>query len=130
MKKTTRKKLIRRILIGFGCVCFFFALLFCELIMLSDATFRDFFTSERVSVLKDRPANITKDIVVDACGVKDSGGIKMLIENLIDGIGEKRPNWYFIILASKDSFKPFNFKNKRVLTSIFLGDTVNDYEVQ
>lgn len=116
MKKTTRKKLIRRILVVFCSIFFFFVLLFCELIMLSGATFRDFFTSERVSILKDRPANITKDIVVDTCGVKDSGGIKMLIENLIDGIGEKRPNWRFTVVASKGIIHPFHFKNKNAKT--------------
>ena len=112
MKKMTRKKLIRRIFVSFSCVFLFFVLIFCELIMLSNASFRDFFTNERVSVLKDRPEGVTKDIVVDACGVKDSGGIKMLIENLIDGIGEKRPNWQFTVIASKGIIHPLHFKNK------------------
>ena len=112
MKKMRRKKLIQRIFVSFSCVFLFFVLIFCKLIILSNASFRDFFTNERVSVLKDRPEGVTKDIIVDACGVKDSGGIKMLIENLIDGIGEKRPNWRFTVIASKGIIHPLHFKNK------------------
>ena len=114
MKKSTRKKLIKRIFTGFYCFFLFFALIFFELILSSDASFRDFFTNERVSLLKDRPPEITKDIIVDACGIKDSGGIKMLLENLIDGIGEKRPNWRFTVIGSRNAKHPFHFKNKNV----------------
>lgn len=116
MEKVAWKKLMRRILVGFSYIFLFFALLFCELIMLSNASFRDFFTNERVSILNNHSPGITKYIIVDTCGVKDSGGIKMLVENLIDGIGEKRPNWRFTVIASKEIIHPFHFKNKNAKT--------------
>ena len=112
------KRLIKTaIKVVFGAIFFAFFVL-CELIVCSKASFRDFFTTEQVSALKDRPANITKDIIVDACGINGScGGIKALTENIIDGICKKRPDWRFVVLGNSAIERPFEFscKNAKVI---------------
>ncbi|MDR1551393.1 MAG: glycosyltransferase family 4 protein [Holosporaceae bacterium] len=70
----------------------------CTLILISDAKFSDFF-AERISILKDRPSNITKDIVVDATGISYCGGIRTLVGNLIKMMATKCPDWRFIMLV-------------------------------
>ena len=109
------KRLIKTaIKLIFG-VIFFAFLVLCELIVCSKASFHDFFTTEQVSVLKDRPSNITTDIIVDACGINGScGGIKALTENIINGICKKRPDWRFVVLGNSAIECPFEFSCKNV----------------
>lgn len=72
------------------------------LISMSKAKFSDFFSSGRVSYLKNRDAHITKDVVVDATCISPYGGIKTLMENITRLIAEKRPNWRIIVLGSSE----------------------------
>lgn len=98
----------------FGTI-FFILFVLCELIVCSKASFHDFFTTEQVSTLKDRPSSIKKDIIVDACGINGScSGIKALTENIINGICKKRPDWRFVILGNSDIERPFEFSHKNV----------------
>ncbi|MDR2157986.1 MAG: glycosyltransferase family 4 protein [Holosporaceae bacterium] len=88
-------------------ICSFFATFsivsILTLVALSDAKFSDFFTTGRVSHLKNRAANISKDVVVDVSSIQYDGGIKTLTENLIGAMAQKRPHWRFILLTS-DNF--------------------------
>lgn len=112
MKKL--KKLLRKLSRFVLFMIIFVILILCELILCSKATFRDFFTTEKVSALNDRPKYIAKNIVVDALGISTNGGIKTLTENVINGIAEKRPNWYFTVLGRPDIEQPFNFKGNNI----------------
>lgn len=87
----------------------------CGLIVCSQASFYDFFTTGQTSILKDRPVNIERDIIVDACGILNSNsGIKILTENIINGICKKRPNWRFVILCNSNIECSFNFTHKNI----------------
>lgn len=117
MKKRLRKlKSFTKAVIKFtSCTIFFIFFVIFELIICSKASFSDFFTTEQVSILKDRPSYIKKNIIVDASGINGScGGIKALMENIIDGICKKRPDWRFVILGNSDIERPFEFTCKNV----------------
>ena len=108
------KKLLRKLSHAVIFIMMLVVFLLGELIFCSKATFRDFFTTEKVSALNDRPKHITKNIIVDALGISTNGGIKTLTENVINGIAEKRPNWYFTVLGRPDIEQPFNFKSNNI----------------
>jgi len=112
----------------------FFVLLLTELICLSNASFSDFFTTETVSSLKDKPNEITKEIIVDASCIHQNGGMKTLTENLINGMACKRPHWRFIVLTDSHSEDPPKFNNMnnikilsvdRKTTSVQVRDILN-----
>ena len=73
------------------------------LILISDASFHDFFTSGRISHLQNRNENIKKDIFVDTMVLGALGGMKTLTENVLLKIATKRENWRFIICRRKGS---------------------------
>ena len=62
----------------------------------------DVFTTGRISILKNRPENITRDIIIDLVSLGERGGISVLTKILIEDIAKKRPNWRFLILTSKN----------------------------
>ena len=69
----------------------------------------DVFTTNRISILKDRPANITRDIIVDMSTLSDPGGMMTLSQALLADIAKKRPNWRFLVLITKDRKHMYDF---------------------
>jgi glycosyltransferase involved in cell wall biosynthesis len=59
--------------------------------------------------LKDRPSNITRDIIVDLSAFYESGGVMTLTRNLISDIAKRRPNWRFLVLVTQGRKHMYNF---------------------
>ena len=85
------------------CVSSFVVTCFLYLCYQTRSPLSDVFTTGRVSLLKDRPENITKDIIVDMSNISAYGGVWTLTEAIISDIMKKRPNWRLIVLVQKDS---------------------------
>ncbi len=88
---------------------------FICLLIQSESPISDVFTTGRISILKDRPANITRDIVIDVSYLYEDGGILTLTKAIIEDIAKKRPNWRLLIIAKEGYSHMYNFsKNKNV----------------
>ncbi len=93
------------------CFCSLVVIFFLFLLTRTKSPLSDVFTTERVSILKDRPANITRDIIVDMANFTAKGGMMTLTRSLVTDIAKKRPNWRFLILISKKDEHVYNFPN-------------------
>ena len=84
----------------------------CFLLLLNrtKSPISDVFTTGRISISKDRPANITRDIVVDMSSLNKSGGIVTLTQALIRDIAEKRSDWRFLVMVKKRFKDAYNFR--------------------
>ncbi len=102
------KKIVRNVLLAIVSIVAFNFLIICELIVCSNTSFCDFFTRNKTSALKSIPKTAERNIIVDTCGVCLNGGVKVLSENIINGIAKKKPNWHFSIISPKGSKHPFN----------------------
>ena len=83
-------------------ISFFTLTCFICLIIRTKNPIEDVFTTGRISILKNRPANITRDIIIDISTPPSQGGIMTLTRELIWNIAKKRPNWRLLILISPD----------------------------
>ena len=101
------RRIIKTILI---CFCSLVIILFLFLLCRTRSPLSDVFTTGRISILKDRPANITRDIIVDMAPQFGSGGIKTLTQALVTDIAKKRPNWRLLMLVAKDHQHGYNFQ--------------------
>ena len=100
-KKLKIKKICLSFLqIIFAGYCAIFILIFYFLIC-STPNWSDIFSTDRVSVLKNRPPNIKKDIIIDVALLDTKGGIDTLTKNLVEKIAQKRPEWRLNILFSE-----------------------------
>ena len=81
-------------------ICSFIFTCFIYSLLRTKSPISDVFTTDRISILKDRPANITRDIIVDLSSFYEVGGIMNLALALIEGIAVKRPNWRLLILIT------------------------------
>ncbi len=90
------------------CVCSFVLAGFICLLIQTKSPLRDVFTNGRISILKERPAHITKDIIVDMSSMCAPGGIMNLTRALITDISKKRPNWRLLVLVSKGQKHVYN----------------------
>ena len=111
------KNLCRKALLAIISVIAFNFLIICELIVCSKASFFDFFTEEKTSAMKSVPRIAEKNIIVDTCGVCLNGGVKVLSENIINGIARKKPHWHFSIISPKGNKHPFklDIKNAHII---------------
>ncbi|MDR2067639.1 MAG: glycosyltransferase family 4 protein [Holosporaceae bacterium] len=85
----------------------------------SNAKLSDIFTTDRISTLKNRPPEFTRDVVVDLSLCTNKGGVKTLTENIIVGIAQKKPNWRIIAILSdhsnQDYYKLKKFRNIKLV---------------
>jgi glycosyltransferase involved in cell wall biosynthesis len=87
------------------------------LLIQTKSPLRDIFTANRISILENRPANITKDIIVDMSSLYVPGGISTLTKYLLIDIAKKRPNWRLIVLISRNEKHMYELpKNTNIKT--------------
>ena len=103
-------------------IVFFALTCFICLMIRTQSPLDDIFTTGRISILKNRPANITKDIIIDISTPASQGGIMTLTRELIWNIAKKRPNWRLLILISPD-------ENDKSIYNLPRGDNVKLIEV-
>ena len=91
-------------------------MIICSLFLLNRtrSPISDVFTTGRVSILKDKPANITRDIVVDMSSLTMPCSIINLTSVLIAGIANKRPNWRLSILVPREAKYLYDSKSPNV----------------
>ena len=100
-KKLKAKKICYSFLqVIFAAYFAIFVLIFYFLIS-SSPSWSDIFSTNHVSVLKNRPSEIKKDIIVDVALLDTNGGIDTLTKNLVEKIAQKRPEWRLNILFSE-----------------------------
>lgn len=121
LKKSILKTILKvtRKLTVFSASCLLCSIfIIFELILFSESSFKDFFTTKEVSESKDRSNLFSKNIIVNAVALGNTGGISYLIEPLINGIAQKKPNWFFTVLLPSESsyIKPFNFVHNNIKT--------------
>ena len=105
MKKLrySKKKLFGFVRFIFG-IYFLLVMSFFMLVLSSRASFRDVFTTGRVSVLENRSSKITHDIIVDASMLNNCpGGIAVLTKDILQKMAQARPNWRFNVLTYEES---------------------------
>ena len=85
----------------------------------------DVFTTGRISILKDRPANITRDIIIDMSSFWEVGGVMTLLRALVTDIPKKRPNWRLLVLVSKDRKHMYNFPKASNIKLIEVSTTIS-----
>ncbi len=105
--------------------CSFILTCFIYLLVQTRSPLSDVFTNDRISVLKDRPANITRDIVIDMYFMPDNGGMITLTRSLIVGIARKRPNWRLLVLISEDCASAFDLPRRDNIKLIKIRATIN-----
>ena len=93
---------------------------FIYLLIQTKSPIKDVFTTSRISILKDRPANITRDIIIDISSLGKKGGITTLTQSLVKDISKKRPNWRFLI--------PISSKNQS-MKDLLISDNVKLIEI-
>lgn len=95
--------------------CFLITCFICLLIQ-TESPISDVFTTGRISILKDRPANITRDIIIDVSFFQnEGGGVLTLSKAIIEDIAKKRPNWRLLIVAEKGCSYIYDFhKNANI----------------
>ncbi|MBO6055496.1 MAG: glycosyltransferase family 4 protein [Alphaproteobacteria bacterium] len=96
------------------CFCFLVIICFLFLIARTKSSLSDVFTTGRVSILKNRPANITRDIIIDMSPFAGPCSIVNLSSALISDIAEKRPNWRLLVLIPKEAKNLYNYKSPNV----------------
>ncbi|MDR2107130.1 MAG: glycosyltransferase family 4 protein [Holosporaceae bacterium] len=102
----TVKKITLKCAVFVACfIVFFTAMIFFKLVCMAGVT--DFFSRERITVLKNRPTSFTRDVIVDLTFIKFVGGIQILTKNILQGIIKKRPDWRLIFLVSECTNKSF-----------------------
>ena len=123
------KKIVRNVLLAIVSIVAFNFLIICELIVCSNTSFCDFFTRNKTSALKSIPKTAERNIIVDTCGVCLNGGVKVLSENIINGIAKKKPNWHFSIISPKGSKHPFNLNipNAHTIYVLQTNNRTNSY---
>ena len=84
-------------------ICSFIITCFIYSLLRTKSPISDIFTTDRISILKDRPANITRDIIIDLSSFYEVGGIMNLASALIEEIAVKRPNWRLLVLISREN---------------------------
>ena len=89
-------------------ICSFTFTCFVYLLIQAQSPISDTFTAGRISILKDRPLNITRDIIIDMSPLGEKGGMITLTQSLIKDIAEKRPNWRLLILIHKGCRQSYN----------------------
>lgn len=99
-------------------ICSFIFTCFVFLLIQIKSPISDVFTTGRISILKDRPANITRDIIVDMSSFCEVGGIMNLTQALIKDIASKRPNWRLLVLISKENKHMYNLPKMNNLKPI------------
>ena len=104
----------RTIKIALICICFLLMISFLFLLNRTKSPISDVFTTGRISILKDRPANITRDIIIDMSALPGPHSIVNLTSALISGIAKKRPNWRLSVLVPKEAKCLYNSKNPNV----------------
>ena len=97
-------------------ICFCSLIILCSLFLLNrtKSNLSDIFTTGRISILKDRPANITREIIVDMSSLTMPCSIVNLTSALISGIAEKRPNWRLSVLVPKEAKCLYDSKSPNV----------------
>ena len=108
------KKLSSRISLGlmlrriiktiFICLCFLVVTFFLFLLCRTKSPLSDVFTSGRISIFKNQPENITRNVVIDASHLSENGGVMTLTKSLVTDIAKKRPNWKLLVLV-KENYK-------------------------
>jgi len=93
----------------FICFCSLVIICFFYLLARTRSPLCDIFTTGRIGILKDRPANITRDIIVDMANFGAKGGMMVLTRSLVTDIAKRRPDWRFLILISKKHEHVYNF---------------------
>ena len=99
-------------------ICSFIFTCFIYSLLRTKSPISDIFTTDRISILKDRPTNITRDIIVDLSSFYEVGGIMNLASALIEGIAVKRPNWRLLVLISKENKHMYNLPKMNNLKPI------------
>lgn len=92
------------------CICSFIFTCFIYLLIQTESPISDVFTTGRISILKDRPANITRDIVIDVSYLYETGGVLTLTKALIENIAKKRPNWRLLVIVKKGYKHMYDFQ--------------------
>jgi len=90
-------------------VCTFFFICLAYLLIQTKSPPSDVFTTGRISILKNRPANITKDIIIDLFSLSERGGVTVLTKALIEDIAKKRQNWRLLILTAKNRRHTYDY---------------------
>ena len=104
--RSTLHQVIKNFLL---CIIFCVTACFLYLFVRTRSPLSDIFTINRISILKDRPTNITRDIVVDMANFAARGGMLTLTRSLIVDIAKKRQNWRLLILVPKNRSEIYNF---------------------
>ena len=102
----TRHPIIKNTLVFISSFVFTF---FVYFLVQTRSPLSDVFTTGRISILKDRPANVTRDIIVDMSSFWEVGGVMTLLRALITDISKKRPNWRLLVLVSKNQKHIYDF---------------------
>ena len=84
---------------------------FSYMVLVSEANINDIFSCDCISIFKNRPSEISKEIVVDTSLLDFNGGITTLTSNLIEKIAHRKPEWRFNLLLEKPNPKILKFKN-------------------
>ncbi|MCR4555733.1 MAG: glycosyltransferase family 4 protein, partial [Alphaproteobacteria bacterium] len=87
----------------------------------------DVFTAGRISILKDRPANITRDIIVDMSVLCEKGGILTLTQDLISDISKKRLNWRLLVLVPRSQKRMCDLPESNNIKLIEIDNSVNPF---
>jgi len=92
-------------LIKWLCIAFvsIFPLHFVFIVLFNQFNPKDLF-AERISLLKDRPSNIERDIVVDLTKIGELGGMAAYSEVIVKYMIQSKPNYRWIILHSGSSY--------------------------
>ena len=108
-------------------VCSFIVTCFVYLLVQNESPLGDIFTAGRVSVLKDRSANITRDVIIDMSALCAQGGIMTLTQALITDISKKRPNWRLLVLVSKGQKRAYDLPESDNVKLIEIDNSVNPF---
>lgn len=112
----------KNILIG---ICSFVVTCCVYLLVQTTSPLSDIFTAGRISILKDRPVNIKRDIIVDMSSFWEAGGVMTLTRTLISDIAKKRPNWRLLVLVSRDHEHMYNFPKMPNVQQIVLSTSIS-----
>ena len=111
----------------FCCICSFVVTSLLYLYFQTQSSFEDIVASNRISLLKDRPSNITRDIIVDISTLNEKGGILTLTQFLISDIARKRPNWRLLILITKGYKQAYDLPNRNNVKLIEVDSSINPF---
>ncbi len=131
------KKLKNRIASGFQLntkaknilACIFSVIITCFAYLLVEtrSPLSDVFTTKRISILKDRPENITRDIVVDMCFLSENGGMMTLTQALVNDIAKKRPNWRLLMLIPEGHKHQYDLADRDNIKLIEIKETISPF---